>query len=80
MTDEQWEELRPLAEADAEARAAFSAAQMMNTHSDPRKRLEQDACYERLRIEMQVAANALASACHRVLGPQQMRAEREAAE
>lgn len=68
MTDEQWEQLMPFAEADATARAAWRAAWLANTPEDARKRLEADIRFQRIKIEMQEAAKALACARRRILG------------
>lgn len=68
MTNEQWEQLKPFAEAEAAAVNALTAAWTMNTQTDPRERLEQDAWLSRLRIEAEVASKAMADARKRILG------------
>lgn len=68
MTDDQWQELAPFAEADAKARDAFSSAQMMNTPSDTRERIDADLYCQRVMIEMQQASRALNEARVRILG------------
>ena len=68
MTAEQWQQLAPYAEADAQARAAFAAAQMMNTPVDARERIDADVRFQRIRMEMQRASQALEDARKRILG------------
>ena len=68
MTEEQWQQLAPYAEADANARAAFNAAQMMNTPVAARDRIEADVRFQRIRMEMQQASRALEDARKRILG------------
>jgi hypothetical protein len=68
MTEEQWAELKPFAEAEAAARHAFTRAHAMNTQTDPRKRIEQAVWYARLRIEYQQAYLAAEAARKRILG------------
>ena len=68
MTEEQWAELKPFAEAEAAARHAFTGAHAMNTATDPRQRIEQDTWLARLRIEYQQAYLAAEAARKRILG------------
>ena len=68
MTEEQWAELQPFAEAESKARNAFNRAMIMNTPTDPRKRMEQDTWVARIRIELQQASQAAEEARKRILG------------
>jgi hypothetical protein len=62
MTDEEWEQIKPLAEAESRARINYESAGMQNQAKDPRERIEQSANYVRLTIEWREAKLALARA------------------
>jgi hypothetical protein len=63
MTDDEWEAIKPLAEAATRARNAYDWAGMMNTAGlDERRLVEQSVAYERLYLEMQQAERALSAA------------------
>jgi hypothetical protein len=69
MTNEEWEQIRPAAEAFERAKAIFEVVgQQMIRHQDPRKAAEQDAAYERLRLHYLAAERDLEEAKRRVLG------------
>jgi hypothetical protein len=68
MTDDQWDKIRPFAEAAAEARMALENAGMRNVQGVTKNRIEQEVNYERLRLESDVASMALSSIRREVLG------------
>jgi hypothetical protein len=72
MTDEEWSQIRPYAEAKAKAQAAFDAAQMVNTVTntvtdDPRRRLEQDIWFDSIKLALAFASQDLETVKKRVL-------------
>ena len=68
MTDEQWEQIRPYAEAAAKARDAFMSAGLWNTVvGDERQRVEQDIAYEHLKTEWLMTSRELAAAQRRIM-------------
>ena len=62
MTDEEWERIKPLAEAEANAKLALENWGMANTPSDARKRIESMAFSARLQHDYDVARMALKQA------------------
>jgi hypothetical protein len=68
VTDDQWNQLKPLAEANAAAQQALRNCGQSNRQSDPRKALEQDVLMARLQLEAQQAQRALDDATRAVLG------------
>ena len=68
MTDEQWQALRPFAEAQAQARLAYINTMAFNTPTDPRKRIEVDIVFEQIRLELIEATKAFEDARKRILG------------
>lgn len=68
MTDEEWEQIKPYAEAEAKARMTLLNHMIMNMPTDPRKALEAQVAYERAMEEATQAATALSVAKRRVLG------------
>jgi hypothetical protein len=69
MTNEEWEQIRPAAEAFERAKTIFEVVgQQMIRHQDPCKAAEQDAAYERLRLHCLAAERDLEEAKRRVLG------------
>jgi hypothetical protein len=62
VTDEQWEQIKPFAEAAARARLAYRNMGAWNTPTDPRKAMEQAIEYERLRVNVLHAEQELRKA------------------
>jgi hypothetical protein len=63
MTDEQWEKIRPFAEAEARARLKYEAWSMTNSNQPTeRQRIEVMVEYRRAVVELNEASAVLARA------------------
>ncbi len=69
MTDEEWEAIRPLAEAKAWAQRELNAYRFSNTPADPRLYIEQQAQGVRLHMEYDTACRALDAAIAKATTP-----------
>ena len=68
MTDEQWADLKPFVEADANARQRMASFGMINLPIDARKAIEAEVEFDRVKTEAHQAALELAIAKERILG------------